>query len=76
MASPGCQERERLSRNAVDAINAVYALKEQTKKSPNDASLRILLDQARIAEREAEQELFDHIRYHHCQQARAASRVA
>jgi len=53
MASPTCPEKERISRKVVDAINAVYVLKEQSKKSPNDPRLSILLDQARIAEREA-----------------------
>ena len=76
MASPTCPEKERISRKVVDAINAVYVLKEQSKKSPNDPSLSILLDQARIAESEAEQELWDHIHHHHCPEAREASRVA
>ena len=76
MASPACPERQQLSRKAVDAVNAIYTLKEQSKKSPNDPSLRILLDQARLAEREAEQELWDHICDHHCQEVRTASQVA
>ena len=76
MASPACPERERLSRNTVDAINAVYTLKEQSKRSPNDPSLGILLDQARIAEREADQEFRDHIREHYCEKAIAARQIA
>jgi hypothetical protein len=39
--------------------------------------LRILLDQARMAEREAEQELWDHVHLHHCPEVRVAvSQVA
>ena len=76
MASPVCEEKQRLSRKSVDAINAVYTLKEQSKKSPNDPSLSILLDQARIAEREAERELREHIRGHRCEKVRVARQIA
>jgi hypothetical protein len=76
MPFPACPERQRLSRKTVDAINAVYTLKEQSKKSPNDPSLSILLDQARLAEREAERELSDHIGEHRCEESNAARQTA
>jgi cob(I)alamin adenosyltransferase len=56
-----CAERARLSQKLADAINAVYALRDQENDGvrKNDVSLAVQLNQARTAHRVAERALRD-----------------
>ena len=71
MAPPDCPERVRLGRKVAETISAVHSLKDEFSESPKDASLAILLDQARTAQREAERALRNHIREHRCVEVKA-----
>ena len=57
-----CPERRLLARKVSESIVAVSAIKElQESGQKNDASLSVLLDQARTANRNSEKALSDHI---------------
>ena len=60
---PECPERRRLARKVAEAVAAVYELKDRQNKAgkKDDRTVSILFDQARIAQRNAERALHDHI---------------
>jgi len=60
-----CSERRRLSRNVAEAISEIYALKDrQTGKK--DVTLPLRMEQAKMAWRNAERALHDHVKEHGC----------
>jgi hypothetical protein len=66
-----CQERQKLKQKVVDAITAVYRLRNeysfaQAKKSANTDELLIQLSEARKAELIAESALREHVKEHGC----------
>lgn len=57
-----CQERRRLAKKVSESFAAVSAIKElQESGQKSDASLSVLLDQARTAQRNSERTLSEHI---------------
>jgi hypothetical protein len=63
-----CLERRRLARKVAEAVAAVYALRDQKREAGDkrDTGLSVRLDQAKIAQRDAERALHDHIEEHGC----------
>jgi hypothetical protein len=58
-----CPERRRLSRKVADSTAAVSDIKKlQESEEKEDASLPVLLNQARTAQRNSEKALSEHIR--------------
>jgi hypothetical protein len=58
-----CPERRRLSKKVAESIAAVSAIKElQESGKKKDASLAVLLNQARAAQRNSERSLSEHIK--------------
>jgi hypothetical protein len=65
-----CAERRLLARKMAEAINAVYALRDQENDHKKDLSLTFQLHQATTARRVAEHALVDHIAEHRCMAAK------
>jgi hypothetical protein len=58
-----CPERRRLARKVAESISAVNAIRElQESGRTKDASLPVLLNQARTAQRNSEKALSDHLK--------------
>jgi hypothetical protein len=62
--SPECPERRLLARKVAEAVTIVFSFRD--KQPAKYASLPIVLNQARIAQRDAERALRDHIKQHGC----------
>jgi hypothetical protein len=65
--TPGCPERRRLSRTLTEAVNEVWALRDQEREGGREVDdLSIRLDQARAVLLNEKRKFDDHVTEHGC----------